>query len=180
MTFIEWCFKAHRDVNHNDYGGYLPYEFHLKMALKVASQFHYVVPTEDFALYLCAIAGHDLIEDTRKTYNDVMTALMITCDEKYTEKVARIIAEMIFAVSNETGRNRAERANDYYYLKVRDTHGAKFVKMCDKIANVRYGVWHDGNKLGMHKRERQYFLAQMQLESMYKPMLDHLEELLGK
>lgn len=179
MTFIDWCFKAHRDVNHNDYGGYLPYEFHLKMALKVASQFHYIVPIEEYDIYLCAVAGHDLLEDTRKSYNDVLQQLM-QGDEKYTEVIARIITEMIFAVSNETGRNRLERANARYYEKIRIIHGAKFVKMCDKIANVRYGVWHDSDKLGMHKKEHVHFLEEMQLEPMYNPMLHYLNDLLNR
>lgn len=178
MTFIEWCFKAHRDTNHNDYGGYLPYEFHLRMVMKVATEFWNIMRPDALGLYLCACAGHDLIEDTRKSYNDVLQAL-IQCDEKYTREIAGRIVEMIFAVSNETGRNRPERANDHYYWKIRHTPGAKFVKMCDKIANVRYGIWHDGSKLDMHKKEHEYFLEKMQLEPVYKPMLEHLNKLLS-
>lgn len=177
MTFINWCFKAHRDTNHL-YDGYLPYEFHLKMAIQVAWDFKELLSEEDFKTHLLAIAGHDLIEDTRKSYNDIFQQL-VSGDEMYITQVAKKVTEMIFAVSNETGRNRKERANTHYYWKIRDTPGAKFVKMCDKIANVRYSVYH-GGMLGMHKSEHDYFLEQMQLEPVYKPMLDELDVLLSK
>lgn len=175
-NFYEWAFKAHDDTNHL-YDGYLPYGFHLRMTIKVGTYFQTIIPVGKLGTVLCACAGHDLIEDTRKSYNDIYEALV---SFGYSIDSTKEICELIFAVSNETGRNRKERANAHYYWKIRNTPLAKFVKMCDKIANVRYGVWHNSDKLGMHKKEHEYFLEQMQLEPMYKPMLDELNILLSK
>lgn len=179
MTFLDWCIKAHADTNHM-YDEYLPYEFHLRMTIQAAKDFVACHPSGvHFQLFLDACAGHDLDEDARKNYNDYLHALM-ECDFKWGKINATWISEIIFAVSNERGRNREERANAHYYEKIRTIPGAKFVKMCDKIANVRYSVMTKSSKLDMHKKEHAHFLSEMQLESVYQPMVDHLNELLNK
>lgn len=176
MTFLDWCIKAHADTNHM-YDEYLPYEFHLRMTIQAAKDFIYLVPdVMSRGLHIDACAGHDLDEDARKNYNDYFKELKT----HYPESDAKRVAEMIFAVSNERGRNRAERANAHYYEKIRDTPGARFVKLCDKIANVRYSVMTKSGKLQMHKEEHTHFLEEMQLTALYTPMVDHLYELLLK
>ena len=89
---------------------------------------HLLIGKEKFAYEEIGIAcwGHDLIEDTRVSYNDCVKAL------------GEIPASIIYAVSNEKGKNRKERANDKYYAGIRETPGALFVKLCDRIANVQY------------------------------------------
>jgi predicted RND superfamily exporter protein len=164
------------------YDEYLPYEFHLRMTRQVAKDFRetgeQINGYQTFWKLVDACAGHDLIEDTRKSYNDIFLQLQRTIGVGVVD--ARDIVEMIFAVSNETGRNRAERANAHYYEKIRATPGAKFVKLCDKISNVRYSVMTKSDKLQMHKKEHINFLKEMQLEAIYQPMIDHLTELLTK
>lgn len=178
MRFVDWCFKAHIDTNHY-YDEYVQYPFHLKMTMQAAKDFFHIMKLnpEEQATVLCACAGHDLYEDARKTYNDVLHAAN-TCDEVWSTANARQIAELIFAVSNNTGRNRSERADAAYYAKIRNTPLAKYVKLCDKIASVRYSVMAKSPKLKMHIDEHKHFLEEMKLEDMYKPMVDHLEDLL--
>jgi hypothetical protein len=48
-------------------------------------------------------------------------------------------ADIIYAVTNDKGKNRKERAGVKYYEGIRKTPGAVFVKLCDRIANVQYG-----------------------------------------
>lgn len=176
MTFVEWCIKAHADTNHM-YDEYIPYEFHLRMTIQAAKDFIYLISdVRSRSLYIDACAGHDLDEDARKNYNDYLSELK----GYYPESDAKKVAEMIFAVSNERGRNRDERASPNYYRKIRNTPGARFVKLCDKIANVRYSVLTKSSKLQMHKDEHTHFLEEMQLEIMYQPMVDHLNELLNR
>jgi hypothetical protein len=183
MRFLDWCIKAHRDTNHY-YDEYLPYEFHLRMTMQVAKDFVNVVPSNRFHMLLDACAGHDLIEDTRQNYNSVLEALKN--DGAYTEDEAKSIAEIIFAVTNETGRNRAERANDHYYWKIFHTPLASFVKLCDRIANVRYSVLTKSPQLLMYKREHEHFIKKMELgypslqQETYQSMTTHLTELLNK
>jgi len=58
---------------------------------------------------MTACWGHDLIEDCRVSYNDVKDAL------------GQEAADIIYAVTNEKGKNRKERANDKYYEGIRNT-----------------------------------------------------------
>lgn len=181
MRFIDWCIKAHADTNHY-YDQYLPYEFHLRMTMQVAKDYNTLVHSSlDTIKVEAACAGHDLLEDTRKTYNDVFEALC-TCDQAFSRQMAHDIVEIIFAVSNETGRNRAERANDHYYSKILNTPLARFVKLCDRIANVRYSVLTKSPQLEMYRKEHAHFIEKMELDILpaYRGMVDHLEELLKK
>jgi (p)ppGpp synthase/HD superfamily hydrolase len=101
-----------------------------------------------YAVYL-AVAGHDLIEDARQSYNDLKNAL------------GQEAADIVFAVTNETGKTRKERANAKYYEKIRNTKGAIFVKLCDRIANVQYGKLTKSRQVEMYKKELPEFLAEL-------------------
>jgi (p)ppGpp synthase/HD superfamily hydrolase len=95
-----------------------------------------------------AVWGHDLIEDTRVSYNDVKNQL----DEA---------ADIIYAVTNDKGKNRKERAGDKYYEGIRNTPGAVFVKLCDRIANVQYGKMTKSRMFEMYKKENDEFIRQL-------------------
>ncbi|WP_298473442.1 hypothetical protein [uncultured Maribacter sp.] len=64
----------------------------------------------------CACWVHDIIEDARETYIDVLENTNVT------------IAELAYALTNEKGRTRKERANDAYYRGIQKTPNASFVK----------------------------------------------------
>lgn len=151
---IDWILKQHKDTNHM-YDTYLPYEFHLRMVSNVAQEFIKYVPNlndgetsfrDDVIL---AAWGHDLIEDTRTSYNDVR------------EVLGHTPAEIIYAVSNEKGKTRKERANDKYYQGIRSTPGAVFVKLCDRIANVQYSKMSGSRMFEMYKKENSNFIQQL-------------------
>jgi (p)ppGpp synthase/HD superfamily hydrolase len=93
--------------------------------------------------------GHDLIEDCRVSYNDVKNQL------------GQEAADIIYAVSNEKGKTRAERANDKYYEGIRNTPGAVFVKLCDRIANVQYSKMTKSRMFEMYKKENTNFLTKL-------------------
>jgi hypothetical protein len=95
--------------------------------------------------YACLVAswGHDLIEDCRVSYNDIKNRL------------GQEAADIIYAVSNEKGKTRSERANEKYYEGIRNTNGAVFVKLCDRIANVQY------SKSRMYEKENKHFIEQL-------------------
>lgn len=177
MRFTDWCYLKHRETNHM-YAGYLPYEFHLRLTVKTAKDFLFLPLNVEAQVLIDACAGHDLIEDARQSYHDVIVGLE-TCDQQWNNRYAVMIADTIYAVSNEKGKNRRQRANEKYYAGIRETRYAKFVKMCDKIANVKYSALM-ADKLQMHKDEHEYFLSQMQLEPLYQPMLTVLEQLLNQ
>jgi (p)ppGpp synthase/HD superfamily hydrolase len=151
---IDWIFKQHADSNHM-YDNYIPYEFHLRMVSTIALKNIGMVPDNGggaFAyqdtIYLAAL-GHDLIEDTRVTYNDVKKVL------------GHNAAEIIYALTNEKGRNRKERANEKYYEGIRNTEGAVFVKLCDRLANVHYSLMTGSPMFNMYKSENDNFGRQL-------------------
>lgn len=134
MTYqeqIKWIFEQHRATNHC-YDEYLPYEFHLNMVAKNASDFKSCANNRNHHEIFLAAYGHDLIEDTRVTYS-------IVCDN-----LGQYAADIIYAVTNEKGRNREERANERYYEGIRNQEDAVFIKLCDRLANLQYGLLRGG------------------------------------
>ena len=166
MNYVDWCIEQHRKTNHY-YDRYLPYEFHLRMVNNVYEDFqHLLDDTKDYFTgedyrgtsqnqvtlrEACSRAswGHDLIEDTRVSYNDVKTELGWQA------------ADIIYAVTNDKGKNRKERAGDKYYEGIRTTPGAVFVKLCDRIANVQYGKMTKSRMFEMYKKENPEFIRQL-------------------
>jgi (p)ppGpp synthase/HD superfamily hydrolase len=166
MNYVDWCIEQHRKTNHF-YDRYLPYEFHLRMVNNVFEDFQHLLddtkdyftgepwrgPKQDQVTLkdACRRAswGHDLIEDTRVSYNDVKTEL------------GQVAADIIYAVTNDKGKNRKERAGDKYYEGIRNTPGAVFVKLCDRIANVQYGKMTKSRMFEMYKNENPEFIRQL-------------------
>jgi (p)ppGpp synthase/HD superfamily hydrolase len=168
MNKIQWCIEQHHNTNHF-YDTYLPYEFHLRMVHQVAMDFkHLLDDTKDYFTgeqyrgpnqdqvtlqdaCLIATYGHDLIEDCRVSYNDVK------------QHLGQEAADIIYAVTNEKGKNRSERANDKYYEGIRNTPGAVFVKLCDRIANVQYSKMTKSRMFEMYKKENKHFTMSLGL-----------------
>jgi (p)ppGpp synthase/HD superfamily hydrolase len=165
MKMQQWCIEQHSKTNHM-YDTYLPYEFHLRMVANAAKDFQHLLDdkldyfsklehmprTEKITLRdacLRAAWGHDLIEDTRNSYNDVKDVL------------GQEAADIIYAVSNEKGKNRKERANFKYYQGIRETPGAVFVKLADRIANVQYSKMTQSRMFEMYKKENDHFLMSL-------------------
>ena len=88
---------------------------------------------EQYNLVLAAFY-HDSIEDARLSYNDVMKIARSQMDEEQ----AYLAAEIVYALTNEKGRNRAERANEKYFAGIREIPYAPFVKLADRLANTSY------------------------------------------
>lgn len=173
---VDWIIEQHRKTNHL-YDDYIPYEFHLKLVVKEFNDFKHTLPKDmyvdssfrgdgDITLRTIELAcwGHDLIEDTRVSYNDVATSLGIAA------------ADIIYAVTNEKGKNRKERANDKYYEDIRNTKGAAFVKLCDRIANVKYSILTGSNMYDMYRKENKTFINAIKGEDYLKGLINHLKQ----
>lgn len=150
----------HQRVNQT-YGDSLPYGYHLDMVASGIRDFgHLVCACEDDVLPLF-FGGyyHDSMEDARQTYNDVMG----TAREYLTEEQALMATEIVYALTNDKGRTRAERAGEKYYQGIRETPYAPFVKLCDRLANVTYSCAEvDGGNQRMkevYKGEMGHFLS---------------------
>jgi (p)ppGpp synthase/HD superfamily hydrolase len=176
IKFDEWAISKHSEVNHM-YDNYLPYQFHLRMVARVAEDFIYLIPDSNDGEtsfrdnVIMASYGHDLLEDVHSiSYNDIL-------------KISNIhIANIIYACTNEKGKNRKERANDKYYEGIRNTPGAVFVKLCDRIANVQYSKMTKSRMFEMYKKENENFVTQLGWYENYNahsllPMFKYLENL---
>lgn len=159
---IEWIIFQHSKTNHF-YDTYLPYEFHLRMVVKVCQEFNHLEEKIWHDVEL-ACWGHDLIEDCRVSYND--------CKKMLGEDVA----EIIYAVTNEKGKTRSERANGKYYKEMAQVPGAVFVKLCDRIANVQYSKMTKSPMFEMYKKENSDFVFSLTHTNL-DPMIKYLNSL---
>lgn len=132
------------------YDGTHPYGFHLSMVAEAAMKYgRAVVADESDAIPLVFGAYfHDSIEDARLTYNDVMR----TARAYMTDIQALTATEIVYALTNEKGRTRAERASEKYYADIRTTPYAPLVKLCDRWANMNYSL-RGTNEANSHMRE---------------------------
>jgi len=161
----EYTFGAHVMVNHmyDD----MSYSYHLKQVALVALQFIELIPEEFRNEVIAAAYGHDLIEDTRETYNDVVKAMQ-----------SRLAGDIIYAVSNDKGKTRAERAGPRYYKGIREQVFASFIKMCDRIANATYSKTSGSSMHSKYLAENKHFIASVMTDEQrieYKDMIKHLE-----
>ena len=159
----EWSCKAHDDTNHLYDGRH--YGHHLAMVVTCARKFIHLIPEKDQQTVLAACWAHDTIEDARQTYNDVKTTL------------GKDVAEIVYAVTNEKGKNRKERANSKYYEGIRNTPGASFVKLCDRIANMEYSKSTGSSMYDKYKKEMGDFVNSVFFDKSLSPLLDHLLEI---
>jgi hypothetical protein len=145
----ECAHMLHESVN-QQYDKKHPYGFHLDMVADSVFKYghlicqseHDVVPLFFGAFY------HDSIEDARMSYNDVTKAARLFMDEEH----AYMAAEMVYALTNDKGRTRAERAGERYYQGIRETPYAPFLKLADRLANTTYSFTHC-NKENVHMKE---------------------------
>ena len=156
----------HQSVNQT-YGDNLPYGFHLDMVAEGVRDYgHLVCASEADVLPLFFGAYfHDCIEDARQSYHDVLGRAKKLFDDDH----ALMAAEIVYALTNDKGRTRAERAGDRYYEGIRTTPYAPFVKLCDRLANVTYSCSIDGGKFDrmreVYKEEMGKFLMSISTDS---------------
>lgn len=154
----------HNGTNHL-YDGQ-PYVYHLDMVFKVAEKFIHLVPKDKRDIVFAACWCHDTIEDCRVTYNDIKAEL------------GQEIADIVYALTNEKGKTRKDRANDKYYQGIRETEFATFVKMCDRIANIQYSYSMRSRMSDMYKKETPSFINSI-YDERYSEMFEYLENLVG-
>jgi len=119
--------------------GKMPYTYHLAAVCQVTKEFSQSLPVQ-IAAWL-----HDTIEDTAVVYNDIK---MIFGED---------VAELVYAVTDELGRNRFER-KEKTLKKCRQTgKEAVALKLCDRIANMRFSQKDDRGHYQMYLKEAQFF-----------------------
>lgn len=178
--------KLHADVNQT-YDHTHPYGFHLDMVADNVRKFgaEAVATPDDVAAVMFGAYFHDSIEDARLTYNNVLKL----AQKLVGEGKAELATEIVYALTNEKGRNRAERADERYYAGIRATPYAPMVKLADRLANTEYSCRYsnDANRAmcTVYSDEMPHFLASIAGEqvldrrlSMPSAMLMALEKVI--
>ena len=151
--------KLHASVNQvYDGEAGLGYQYHLDLAVSFAKSGFSEMPwisKDEIKVITFATAFHDSIEDTRETYNDILNRA-----RKYFDgDLSRKAADAVYAVTNEKGHNRAERANERYYQGRVSTPFAPYVKVCDRLANISYASTHGSKHMrDAYRAEMDHFI----------------------
>lgn len=155
--------RCHQSTFHS-YDGW-PYAYHLESVYNIAQRHINLIPIEHQENVLASCWTHDVIEDCRQTYNDVVRETNLE------------IADITYALTNEKGKNRKEREGDKYYSELIKIPFAPFVKICDRLANVGYGkhVGKEGRMFQMYKKEHPYFMSWLTKVIEYDSMLIELD-----
>lgn len=168
-TARQYASDRHAQVNHH-YGDH-PYAFHLAMVASYAQRYITDLPAPQQAIILAGCWCHDLIEDARETYNDLKAV------------VGPEVAELAYALTNEKGRTRAERADDRYYAGIRATPYAPLVKVCDRLANMDHSIQQQSRMADIYAREYPQFRQKLYQSGQYEAAwadLDALVQQIGR
>lgn len=164
-----FAIEAHNSTNHN-YDG-KPYYVHLAIVNDIAKEFIDIIPDQCQDEVLAACWLHDTIEDCRLTYNDIK------------KEFGETVAEIVFAVSNDKGKNRKERAGSKYYDGIKRTAWATFVKLCDRLANIRYSYESKSRMLDVYSKEHFEFVESIlpltSNKGQYRRMINEMESYLN-
>ena len=166
---IAYAISAHSESNHM-YDNIYPYSVHLALVAYYAQKYIYHIPLEYRSSVIEACWLHDTIEDTRKSYNDIL-------------KISNVmVADIVYAVTNEKGKNRKERANEKYYKGIIATPYARYVKICDRLANVQYSCDTNSRMKDVYKKENPQFVKSITKDidvDIYSDMFDELHQLIN-
>ncbi len=110
---------------------------------------------------------HDTLEDTDITYDDLQSGF------------GKEIADLVFAVTNEPGKNRAEKFMKTY-PKIRSHPDAIILKLADRIANVIHALQFNHDILNMYRNEWIEFKRNLYVSGEHDLMWEHLESILVK
>lgn len=151
------AFLAHKGHTYDIF----PYEKHLEDVVDIVKKFGYS------GKYIVGAYLHDTIEDANLSYNKIKKAFGLD------------VAEIVFAVTDELGRNRKEK-KEKTYPKIKANPDALVVKLADRIANVEHGI-RMGNekKTKMYKEEFAEFRNELFVEGQCEKMWEYLAKLLG-
>ena len=138
MTYTEKDYREARMVSvkahgTQDYDGIFPYKKHLDDVVAVLERYGFS------GKYIIAGYLHDIIEDTELSYHKVKTFFGYE------------VAEMVYCVTDELGRNRAEKKIKTL-PKTASNPDAIIIKLADRIANIEHG-----GKIEMYAKEYDEF-----------------------
>ena len=165
---------AHDIGVNQKYAGIHPYSFHLEQTAKFARKFRDLLSPELLNLSEVVAYGHDILEDTHLTYNDVM--IIVSSAFRNPEDAVNIV-EAIFHCTEYKGRTREERKPVEFYQELVTDELAVFIKLCDMMANVTYGIATSSRMPYTYEQEFESKFTRYAYLEKFKPMYDYLASL---
>lgn len=160
----KYAIDKHASVNQM-YGSF-PYSKHLGDVAGYVMKYHDLIPTNDVYTVVSGAWCHDLIEDVHSvTYNDIK------------QDLGEDIADLAYACTESTGRNRAERHDWIYFERIKSVKYADMIKVADWLANVSEGIRTGSSMLKKYKAEYMNFRDQL-YNTRYYLMWEELDSLL--
>jgi (p)ppGpp synthase/HD superfamily hydrolase len=150
--------RAHQGQEYSD-GDF--HDRHLARVVATLRRFGVADP-----VLLAAAWLHDTVEDTPTTVEDIRHAF------------GDDVADLVWRLTDETGRNRKER-HHLTHLKIRGRPEAVRVKLADRIANVESSIEQRSHLFGMYRGEHAQFRLDLWRDGEWQEMWQVLEELLG-
>jgi (p)ppGpp synthase/HD superfamily hydrolase len=118
---IKKAFEVAEKAHHGQLYGGARYMEHISSSYLVGKNVN--LPEE----VLIAVILHDVIEDSDMTYNDIKS------------EFGENVAEIVYAVTDELGKNRKER-KEKTLPKIVANPEAIMVKLCDRISHYLYTI----------------------------------------
>jgi (p)ppGpp synthase/HD superfamily hydrolase len=113
----------------------------------------------------CAVWLHDVIEDCRVSYSQLK------------HEFGEHVADIVYALTNELGKNRGETAERTYPKIRKQGPLAVFVKLCDRIANTEAAyLAAEDSYLEMYRKEYGAFRNFLYREGEWEEMWSYLDK----
>lgn len=184
----DFCYYQHDVECNQKYGDGLPYSFHVGCVVSQVKKFEHLLGSirivndkNSFSqavsiktIVTAAAFGHDLIEDARMTINDIVEQWEKA--DYGNSNATRLMSEIIYCVTDEKGKTRAERKNDKYYSELKANKYAIFVKLCDIAANTLYSKLTGSSMYNKYKKEFPALKEKLYLKE-YDELFTYVEQL---
>ena len=145
--------------------GYEPFTFHFVPMVRHAKELADKLGGDKEVIVLAAWL-HDIIEDTSITFQEVFY------------EFGRHVARIVFACTDEPGKNRRERHERTYPKLMAAGRDAIAVKLADRIANMEHSLQYNHGMFKMYQKEYPEFKKALHLPGELKEMWAALDVLM--
>ena len=163
MDNYEFAKRLAGVAHYKQHYGSKPYTYHFAQVEKTLCDFGY---KDDMDLIISAWL-HDVIEDCGLSYDQIKFGFGET------------IADIVYAVTNEMGRNRKER-NIKTYPKIKTNKKAIILKLADRIVNITMAIGTNTRYIEIYRSEMKFFTSSLYEKTddeRVEKMWEHLKEL---
>lgn len=156
-----FALKTHHSVRQR-YDDKYPYFYHLKMVMNFAIMFSVDLSKSERKIVILGSLFHDLIEDARLTYNDIVKLF------------GTEVADVVYACTELRGKNRKERHGTEFVKGLQESRLGTFVKLADITANMTMGKMTGSRMLPMYQKDYPKTKKNLYIEE-FKHIFEYIE-----